>query len=123
MTQEEENALYDRIALLQENMETLRKNDQVLRNDILALADGRKEDQARIETLETELRDNPLPKHLDVWNYEMRYTKNNTVTYHGSTWLCKVASTKDVPGGPEGAWVLTAKRGRDGKDAKHYAVA
>lgn len=42
------------------------------------------------------------------------YERGDQVTAHGSTWTA-MAQTKEVPGEGATSWVLSAKRGRDGK--------
>lgn len=129
----------ERIARLQADIDTLGKNCEMLHKAItdrdegmieLCHAIGDRIDKAcdplkaRITELEFELKENPPFKFLGVWNFEATYHKNNSVSYQGSMWICVGQSTKDVPGGSEGTWLLAVKRGKDSaKESKHYALA
>ena len=72
--------------------------------------------RARINRLEGELRDNPLPKYRGVWT-PGSYEKNNFCTFSGSIWIASCLTTTK-PGSEGSAWVLAVKRGVDGKDAR-----
>lgn len=59
----------------------------------------------------------PVPFYRGVWSKDAGYRAGNNVTWGGSTWI----ATKDGPSGkpdaPDSDWMLSNKRGRDGKDA------
>lgn len=57
----------------------------------------------------------PLQKHIGVWREGICYEPCDQVQHAGSSWQA-VEVTTDKPGTSK-AWVLVARRGRDGKDA------
>lgn len=59
----------------------------------------------------------PVPVYKGVYKEGVTYSVGDCVTWGGSSWIAK-EETASKPDGPEGAWVLSVKRGRDGKDFK-----
>lgn len=64
----------------------------------------------------------PTMIHRDFWINGNEYQRGDAVYWSGSTWVCRVASTKAKPEMRDdwmtADWLLIAKRGRDGKDAE-----
>jgi len=60
----------------------------------------------------------PMPFYRGVWSKEAGYREGNTVTWGGSTWIAVKDSPQGKPDAPDSDWMLSNKRGRDGKDAK-----
>jgi integrin beta 3 len=56
----------------------------------------------------------PVVLYRGVYEGGKAYERGDQVTAHGSTWTA-TADTKDIPGEGVTAWVLSSKRGRDGK--------
>jgi hypothetical protein len=59
-------------------------------------------------------------KYLGLWEADKSYTKNSSVTYDGSLWICTTDFVRGTP--PDlsgGEWRLAVKRGRDApRDAR-----
>jgi hypothetical protein len=55
----------------------------------------------------------PVPIHRGVWQ-EGAYTRGDTVSFGGSTWIARTDTTGKPEQSPD--WRLSTKRGRDGKD-------
>jgi hypothetical protein len=68
---------------------------------------------ARVTQLETDLAERV---HKGVWDANFTYRKHNTVTRNGCQWTAISNDNLGEPGRSAG-WLLTVKRGRDGKDA------
>jgi hypothetical protein len=60
-----------------------------------------------------------LPIHIyrGVFTEGQEYKAHDTVTFKGSLWVCKEATT-NLPPGPSEAWQLIVKRGKDGSNAE-----
>jgi hypothetical protein len=58
----------------------------------------------------------PFLKYQGVFQDGKAYDAGDVVTWAGSTWHCKTA-TSTKPGDTAADWTLIVKRGRDGKDA------
>jgi hypothetical protein len=56
----------------------------------------------------------PVVIYRGVWTGGKAYARGDQVTAHGSSWTA-MADTTEVPGDGATAWVLSSKRGRDGK--------
>ena len=83
------------------------------RDEQLAALDSRIADlQSRIQTLERE----PRLKYQGVHEKGRYYAEGDTVTAHGSMWVCRTYTDAE-PGSGDG-WTLAVKRGRDGRDAR-----
>jgi hypothetical protein len=67
----------------------------------------------RVTQLESDLEQR---SHKGVWDANFTYRKHNTVTRNGSQWTAISNDNLGEPGKTCG-WLLTVKRGRDGKDA------
>jgi hypothetical protein len=73
---------------------------------------------AALEARVTVLEARPVPReHKGVWRTDQAYERGDWVTHAGSTWYATVNSYGQRPGETSG-WLLTAKRGADGKDAR-----
>jgi hypothetical protein len=61
----------------------------------------------------------PLPflRHCGIYTDGVAYAPGDVVTWAGSAWHCREATTVR-PGDGLKAWTLIVKRGRDGKDGK-----
>jgi hypothetical protein len=55
--------------------------------------------------------------HKGVWQSGTVYRAGNFVADSGSCWAC-IRDTTQRPGTPDSGWILTAKRGADGRDAR-----
>ncbi len=59
----------------------------------------------------------PIPLYKDVFDGAKTYAACDSVTYGGSMWIAKTAtSAKPGEGSPD--WTLAIKRGREGKEGK-----
>jgi hypothetical protein len=67
----------------------------------------------RVTQLEADLAERV---HKGVWDANFTYRKHNTVTFGGCQWTAISNDNLGAPGRSAG-WLLTVKRGRDGKDA------
>jgi hypothetical protein len=67
----------------------------------------------RVMQLETDL---DARSHKGVWDANYTYRKHNTVTHAGCQWTAISNDDLGQPGKTAG-WLLTVKKGRDGKDA------
>lgn len=68
----------------------------------------------RIEALESRVQEQ---RHVGVWSEGMIAKPGNSCSHQGSTWIC-LEQTDKKPGTENSGWILSVKRGRDGKDAK-----
>jgi hypothetical protein len=68
---------------------------------------------ARVTQLEADLGERV---HKGVWDANFTYRKHNTVTFNGAQWTAISNDNLGQPGKSQG-WLLTVKRGRDGRDA------
>ena len=75
--------------------------------------------QLRARVAELEARPKAL-EYKGVWSPETTYQAGDVTTHQGSMWVAKIVSTGCRPGEATSAdfWVLSVKRGRDGRDAR-----
>ncbi len=59
----------------------------------------------------------PTPFYRGVWSKDAGYRQGNTVTWGGSTWIAVKDSPQGKPDAPDSDWMLSNKRGKDGKGA------
>jgi hypothetical protein len=68
----------------------------------------------RVTQLESDLEQR---SHKGVWDANFTYRKFNTVTHAGCQWTAVSDDNLARPGESQG-WLLSVKKGRDGKDAR-----
>jgi len=56
--------------------------------------------------------------HLGPWNPATTYRRHNSVSWDGSTWTCRVPTTRRQPGDNNNDWWLSCMRGRAGKQGQ-----
>jgi hypothetical protein len=59
----------------------------------------------------------PELKYLGVWRHDQVYGSGTFITDNGSLWHAQRASVGERPGAGD-AWILAAKKGRDGRDSR-----
>lgn len=85
------------------------------RDQIAALIERQQAQDARVATLESELREREFK---GTWDQTKTYQRGNTVQRSGCTWHSNVNENRSKPGEHPTAWTLQAKAGRDGRDGK-----
>ena len=65
----------------------------------------------RVEELQISI---PFPLFRGIWKRGNEYTQGDSVGYEGSTWIC-LRNTDKQPGTNDSGWILSTKRGLDGK--------
>lgn len=58
----------------------------------------------------------PVPFYRGVWSKDTVYRSGNAVTWGGSTWIAMKDAPQGKPDTPDSDWVLSTKRGQNGKD-------
>ncbi len=97
--------------------ERMNERHSATESKVLRLLQTQQQLLQRVAALEAAMANH---EHKGVWQSGTVYRKHNAATYSGSTWTCRAAQTQQQPGtGMD--WVLTTKRGKDGRDGRDAA--
>ncbi|MEJ8846375.1 hypothetical protein [Variovorax rhizosphaerae] len=99
--------------MIKERLSLDRKENEQKQAQILELLEGLDRRCAELEARE------PM-EYLGTFDAAKTYRRNACVTWGGSIWACKVASTSEKPEPGCQDWQLACKKGRDGKDGKDW---